>query len=104
MAGWHQIIIQAFVDVLSDDYGVEAIRSVEDTTGFQKFIDETYDLGLAPSPPPTPQPTPNVPYGRQTTETDRATLLAVRDHFLANGSNPEEFKSWDLGDEGSVCL
>lgn len=62
-------------------------------------------MGLAPCPPPV---SPGVAYDRQSAATDRAALLAIRDHFVnGNGTPAASFQSWQgdmRSDRGSGLL
>lgn len=91
--GWDLIILHAIHDVLIEEFGLEAVRTSEESLGWQDFLDRTYGLGLAPCPPPLPA-RDIVPYARQYAGTDRETLLAVRDHFVDNGTPVSSFESW----------
>ena len=91
--GWDLVILHAIHDTLIEEFGLEAVRTSEESLGWQTFLDATYGLGLAPCPPPPPA-RGIVPYARQYDDTDRETLLAVRDHFLGNGTPASSFQSW----------
>ena len=93
--GWHKIVWQALIDTMSDEVGLESLRSslghVEDTVGFQQYMEETYGLGLAPCPPAAPDAGIS---GEQSSDTDKAVLLAVRNYFVENGTPESSFESW----------
>ena len=91
--GWDLVILHAIHDVLIEEFGLEAIRTSEESLGWQDFLDGTYGLGLAPCPPPPPA-RGIVPYARQYEDTDREALLAVRDHFVGIGTPASSFESW----------
>ena len=94
--GWDLIILHAINEALISYNSVEAVRSPEnirDTFGFREFLEATYGLGLADCPPPAPS-SGIVSYGGQSAATDQATLLAIRKHFIQNGTPRAEFKSW----------
>ena len=91
--GWDLVILHAIHDTLIEEFGLEAVRTSEESLGWQTFLDATYGLGLAPCPPPPPA-RGIVPYARQYDDTDRDTLLAVRDHFLGNCTPASSFESW----------
>ena len=91
--GWDLIILHALNNVLIAENGLEAVRNPEISLGWNDFLDQTYGLGLAPCPPPPPSAglrtglTPSA-------ATDKATLEAVRDHFVRNGTPQSSFESW----------
>ena len=91
--GWDLIILHALHNVLVGEYGLEAVVSSDETLGWQDFLDRTYGLGLAPCPPPQVK-RGLTPYARQYDRTDREALLAVRDHFVGNGTPATSFQSW----------
>ncbi len=92
--GWDLLILQAIHNVLVEQNGLEAVRDPEVSLGWDDFLDQTYGLGLAPCPPPPPT-SGIVPYARQYDDTDKETLLAVRDHFVRNGTPESSFDSWE---------
>ncbi len=91
--GWDIIILLALNNVLIAEHGLEAVRDPEISLGWQDFLDQTHGLGLAPCPPPAPG-RGITPYARQYDDTDREALLAVRDHFVRNGTPTSSFESW----------
>ena len=91
--GWDLVIANAIYNVIVEHGGLEAIRDPQVSLGWNDFLEQTYGLGLAPCPPPLPT-ADIVAYGRQSAATDRQTLLAVRDHFTANGTPESSFASW----------
>ena len=91
--GWDLVILHAIHDTLIEEFGLEAVRTSEESLGWQTFLDQTYGLGLAPCAPPPPT-RGIVPYGRQYDGSDKDTLLAVRDHFVGNGTPASSFQSW----------
>ena len=91
--GWDLIILQAINDVLIDYNGLELLRDPEISLGWSDFLDQTHGLGLSPCPPPAPT-AGLVGYDRQNATSDRRALLAIRDHFISNGTPAGEFKSW----------
>ena len=90
--GWDLVIANAIYNVIVEHGGLEAIRDPQVSLGWNDFLEQTYGLGLAPCPPPLP----NVEwwYDRQSAATDRQTMLAVRNHFTANGTPESSFASW----------
>ena len=66
----------------------------------ENWLIPTYGLGLAPcakSPPKLPLEFDDVKYRYQTHLTDKLALLAIRDHFVEQGSDPGEFSDWNDG-------
>ena len=92
--GWDIIILHALHDVLIAQNGLEALRTSDESLGWQDFLDQTYGLGLAPCPPPAPTAGLKA-YNFQTSETDKETLLAVKAHFERNGAPASSFESWE---------
>ena len=92
--GWDIIILHALHDVLIGQNGLEALRTSDESLGWQDFLDQTYGLGLAPCPPPAPTAGLKA-YNFQTSETDKETLLAVKAHFDRNGAPASSFESWE---------
>ena len=91
--GWELVILNAIYNVIVDYGGLEAIRDPQVSLGWDDFVDRTYGLGLAPCPPPLPS-AGVVAYDRQSAATDRQALLAIRDHFVRNGTPKSSFESW----------
>lgn len=85
------IVLEAIYNVLIAENNLEYIRDPELGVGWEDFMARTYGLGLAPCPPPV---SPGVALERQSAATDRAALLAIRDHFEANGTPESSFASW----------
>ena len=93
MPGWDIIILQALHDVLVAQNGLEVLQTSQESLGWQDFLDQTYGLGLAPCPPPRTT-SALAPYNQQSASTDRTALLAVKNHFILNGTPESSFKSW----------
>ena len=91
--GWDLLILEALRDVLVGEHGLEVVKDPEVSRGYEEFLNQTHGLGLAPCPPRAPSAglraglTPSA-------ATDRAALLAVRDHFTGNGTPESSFRSW----------
>ena len=74
--------------------GLEALRTSDESLGWQDFLGATHGLGLAPCPPPAPTAGLKA-YNFQTSETDKETLPAVKAHFERNGAPASSFESWE---------
>ena len=72
--------------------GLEVPQTSQESLSWQDFLDQTYGLGLAPCPPPRVT-SGLVPYNQQTASTDRTALLAVKNHFVLNGTPESSFES-----------
>ena len=92
--GWDIIILHALHNVLIAQNGLEALKTSDESLGWQDFLDQTHGLGLAPCPPPAPTAGLKA-YNFQTSETDRETMLAVKAHFERNGAPANSFDSWE---------
>ena len=92
--GWDIIILHALHNVLIAQNGLEALRTSDESLGWQDFLDQTHGLGLAPCPPPAPTAGLKA-YNFQTSETDREALLAVKAHFERNEAPASSFESWE---------
>ena len=103
--GWDIIILHALHNVLIAQNGLEAVRTSDESLGWQDFLDATHGLGLAPCPPPRVT-SGLVPYDQQTASTDRTALLAVRSHFEANVTPESSFESWtgDVKSESGIGI
>ena len=85
--------------------GLEVLQTSQESLSWQDFLDQTYGLGLAPCPPPRVT-SGLVPYNQQTASTDRTALLAVKNHFVLNGTPESSFESWtgDVKSESGIGI
>ena len=95
--GWDIIILHALHNVLIAQNGLEAVRTSDESLGWQDFLDATHGLGLAPCPPPRVTSGLKA-YNFQTSETDKETHAGRQGPFRSPTAPPKAPSSPGRGD------